>query len=210
MLENIEVNMEIIFATGNQHKLEEARKILGEAYVLRTPAEFGITEEIPETCDTIEGNALQKAEYIFRKTGRPCFSDDTGLFVDALDGAPGVVSARYAGEGKDPKDNMRKLLAELAGTPEERDGRRMRTAAFRCVVAFVDGVNDRVFEGRVDGEIAMAESGNGGFGYDPVFLPNAYGLKLSFAELNATQKNAISHRGNAMRKFAEFMREYQK
>lgn len=202
--------MEIIFATGNMHKLEEARRILGEAYVLRTPAEFGITEDIPETCDTIEGNALQKAEYIFRKTGRPCFSDDTGLFVDALGGAPGVVSARYAGEGKDPKNNMRKLLAELAGTPAEKDGRRLRTAAFRCVVAFVDGKNDRVFEGRVDGEIALGESGDGGFGYDPVFLPNAYGLKMSFAQLNATQKNAISHRGNAMRKFAEFMKEYNK
>ncbi len=200
--------MEIIFATGNQHKLEEAKKILGEKFSLKTPAEFGITEDIPETCDTIEGNALQKAEYIFNKTGRPCFSDDTGLFVDALDGAPGVISARYAGEGKDPKDNMRKLLSELENTPAQHEGRRLRTAAFRCVVAFVDGINNQVFEGRVNGEIAMAESGDGGFGYDPVFLPDAYGLKKSFAELNSLQKNAISHRGNAMRKFAEFMQTY--
>ncbi len=201
--------MEIIFATGNRHKLEEARQILGDNFILKTPAECGITEDIPETQPTIEGNALQKAEYIFQKTGLPCFSDDTGLFVDALDGAPGVVSARYAGEGKDPKDNMRKLLDELAAIPEaDEHGHRLRTAAFRCVVAWVDGKDNQVFEGRVDGEIAMNESGNGGFGYDPVFLPNAYGLKKSFAELDSLQKNAISHRGNAMRKFAEYMQKY--
>ncbi len=201
--------MEIIFATGNQHKLEEARQILGSGFTLKTPAECGITEDIPETRPTIEGNALQKAEYIFRKTGLPCFSDDTGLFVDALDGAPGVVSARYAGEGKDPKDNMRKLLRELADIPaEDARGRRLRTAAFRCVVAWVDGKDNQVFEGRVDGEIALGESGNGGFGYDPVFLPNAYGLTKSFAELDPAQKNAISHRGNAMRKFAGYMQKY--
>ncbi len=201
--------MEIIFATGNLHKLEEARQILGTAFTLKTPAQCGITEDIPETQPTIEGNALQKAEYIFNKTGLPCFSDDTGLFVDALDGAPGVVSARYAGEGKDPKDNMRKLLSELSDTPvTDAQGRRLRTAAFRCVVAWVDGKDNQVFEGRVDGEIALSESGGGGFGYDPVFLPNAYGLQKSFAELNPLQKNAISHRGNAMRKFAEYMQNY--
>ena len=173
--------MEIVFATGNRHKVEEAAQILGPEFVLRTPAELGITEDIPETSDTLEGNALQKAEYVYKKTGLPCFSDDTGLFVDALGGVPGVLSAR--------------------------DGRRMRTARFRCVVAYVSGSGEKVFEGRVEGEIAAAPSGKDGFGYDPVFLPEKYGLTKTFAELTHDQKNAISHRGEAMRQFAEWMRQ---
>ena len=180
--------MEIVFATGNRHKVEEAAQILGPEFRLRTPAELGITEDIPETSDTLEGNALQKAEYVYNKTGLPCFSDDTGLFVDALGGAPGVLSARYAGPGK-------------------KDGCRMRTARFRCVVAYVGSGVEKVFEGRVEGEIAAAPSGKDGFGYDPVFLPEEYSLEKTFAELTHEQKNAISHRGEAMRKFAEWMRQ---
>ena len=111
--------MEIVFATGNRHKVEEAAQILGPEFRLRTPAELGITEDIPETSDTLEGNALQKAEYVYKKTGLPCFSDDTGLFVDALGGAPGVLSARYAGPGKKAEDNVRKLLSELKDVPVE-------------------------------------------------------------------------------------------
>lgn len=199
--------MEIVFATGNLHKLEEAAQILGPEFELKTPAGLGITEDIPETSDTLEGNALQKAEYVFRRTGRPCFADDTGLFTDALGGAPGVLSARYAGPGKKAEDNVRKLLYELRDVPQEKDGRRLRTARFRCVVAYVSDKGSRLFEGRVEGEISLTCSGEGGFGYDPIFLPEKYGLKKSFAELSHQEKNSISHRGEAMRKFAEWMHQ---
>lgn len=198
--------MEIIFATGNRHKLEEARQILGEGITLKTPADFGITEDIPETGNTLQDNAIQKAAYIFGRTGKPCFSDDTGLFVDALNGAPGVLSARYAGPAKSPEDNMRKLLGKLEGIPEEKDGKRLRTARFTCVVAFVSEEGSKLFEGSVEGEIALRKCGDAGFGYDPVFLPEEYGLKRSFAELTHEEKNRISHRGKAMREFAGFMR----
>lgn len=198
----------MIFATGNRHKLEEARQILGEGIILKTPADYGITEDIPETGATLQDNALQKATYIFERTGRPCFSDDTGLFVDALDGAPGVMSARYAGPAKSPEDNMKKLLAELEGIPAEKDGKRLRTARFTCVVAFVSEEGQRLFEGSVEGEIAFRKCGDAGFGYDPVFLPAEYGLKRSFAELTHEEKNRISHRGKAMGKFADFMKAY--
>lgn len=200
--------MEIIFATGNRHKLEEAHQILGEGVTLKTPADFGITEDIPETGNTLQDNAIQKAAYIFERTGKPCFSDDTGLFVDALNGAPGVLSARYAGPAKSPQDNMHRLLRELEGIPEEKDGKRLRTARFKCVVAFVSEEGPRLFEGSVEGEIASAKCGNAGFGYDPVFLPEEYGLKRSFAELTPEEKNCISHRGKAMREFARFIRTY--
>lgn len=201
--------MEIIFATGNRHKLEEAGQILGAGITLKTPADYGITKDIPETGSTLRENAMQKALYIFERTGKPCFSDDTGLFVDALNGAPGVLSARYAGEGKNPEDNMRKLLTELKDIPAEKDGKRLRTARFTCVVAFIsaDG-STRIFEGCTEGEIALERCGTAGFGYDPVFLPEEYGLGRSFAELSAEEKNRISHRGKAMRQFAEFIRKH--
>ena len=154
--------MEIVFATGNRHKVEEAAQILGPEFRLRTPAELG--------------------------------------------GAPGVLSARYAGPGKKAEDNVRKLLSELKDVPVEKDGRRQRTARFRCVLAYVSDKGHELFEGRVEGEIAGAPSGKDGFGYDPVFLPEKYGLTKTFAELTHEQKNAISHRGEAMRQFAEWMR----
>lgn len=191
--------MEIIFATGNRHKLEEAQQILGDKYTLKTPADFGITEDIPETADTIEGNALQKVQYIWDKVHMPCFADDTGLFVDALDGAPGVRSARYAGEDKKAEDNVKKLLQEM-------DGRTDRSARFRCIVALMMDGQPKLFEGKVEGVITTAPSGNGGFGYDPVFAPEKYGKERTFSELTAQEKNEISHRGEAMRLLAEYLK----
>ena len=191
--------MEIIFATGNRHKLEEAQQILGDKYTLKTPADFGITEDIPETADTIEGNALQKVQYIWDKVRMPCFADDTGLFVDALDGAPGVRSARYAGEDKKAEDNVKKLLQEM-------EGRSDRSARFRCIVALVMDGQPKLFEGKVEGVITTAPSGNGGFGYDPVFAPEKYGKERTFSELTAQEKNEISHRGEAMRLLAEYLK----
>lgn len=191
--------MEIIFATGNRHKLEEAQQILGDKYTLKTPADFGITEEIPETADTIEGNALQKVQYIWDKVHMPCFADDTGLFVDALDGAPGVRSARYAGEDKKAEDNVKKLLQEM-------DGRTDRSARFRCIVALMMDGQPKMFEGKVEGVITTKPSGNGGFGYDPVFAPEKYGNERTFSELTAQEKNEISHRGEAMRLLAEYLK----
>lgn len=191
--------MEIIFATGNRHKLEEAQQILGDKYTLKTPADFGITEDIPETADTIEGNALQKVQYIWDKVHMPCFADDTGLFVDALDGAPGVRSARYAGEDKKAEDNVKKLLQEM-------DGRTDRSARFRCIVALMMDGQPKMFEGKVEGVITTKPSGNGGFGYDPVFAPEKYGNERTFSELTAQEKNEISHRGEAMRLLAEYLK----
>ena len=191
--------MEIIFATGNRHKVEEAQQILGDKYTLKTPADFGITEDIPETADTIEGNALQKVQYIWDKVHMPCFADDTGLFVDALDGAPGVRSARYAGEDKKAEDNVKKLLQEM-------EGRSDRSARFRCIVALMMDGQPKLFEGKVEGVITTAPSGNGGFGYDPVFAPEKYGKERTFSELTAQEKNEISHRGEAMRLLAEYLK----
>ncbi len=191
--------MEIIFATGNRHKLEEAQQILGDKYTLKTPADFGITEDIPETADTIEGNALQKVQYIWDKVHMPCFADDTGLFVDALDGAPGVRSARYAGEDKKAEDNVKKLLQEM-------EGRSDRSARFRCIVALMMDGQPKLFEGKVEGVITTKPSGNGGFGYDPVFAPEKYGNERTFSELTAQEKNEISHRGEAMRLLAEYLK----
>lgn len=188
--------MQIIFATGNPHKRLEAQEILGPDFQLKTPADYGITEDIPETSDTIRGNALQKARYVLKKTGLPCFSDDTGLEVDALGGAPGVHTARYAGDGKNFDDNVDKLLRELQSTaPSDRRAR------FRCCVAFIakDG-SETVFDGTVEGFITEGRCGTRGFGYDPVFRPEGY--DLTFSELSQEQKNAISHRGKAMRALA--------
>ncbi len=186
----------LIFATNNAHKLEEVSAIIGDAFELVTLREAGITEEIPENEPTIEGNALAKARYVWEKTGCDCFADDTGLEVDALGGAPGVHSARYATDGHDFGANRAKLLREMEGKSE-------RTARFRTVVALIEGGKESCFEGIVEGTITTREIGEGGFGYDCLFLPEGY--NRTFAELAPEEKNAISHRGRAVAKLAKWL-----
>lgn len=187
---------QIVFATNNAHKLSEVQAVLGDRFRLVTLAEYGITEEIPEDAPTLEGNALQKARYVHERTGADCFADDTGLEVDALDGAPGVHSARYATDGHDFAANNRLLLRNLAGAAD-------RSAHFRTVIALILDGREYLFEGRVDGRIAESEAGCGGFGYDPLFVPE--GFDKTFAEMGADEKNAISHRGRAVRRLVEFL-----
>ena len=194
--------MEIVFATGNQHKVVEAQKALGDSFALIMPKELGLTEDIPEEGDTLEKNAIQKAEYLWNKFGKNCFADDTGLEVDALGGAPGVYTARYAGPDKGSDANMEKLLAELSAV-EAREGNISRTARFRTVVALIMNGELKTFEGVMEGEIARARSGSEGFGYDPVFIPQGYNCTI--AEISLDEKNAISHRGKAMRALAEYL-----
>lgn len=194
--------MEIVFATGNQHKVVEAQKALGDSFALIMPKELGLTEDIPEDGDTLEKNAIQKAEYLWNKFGKNCFADDTGLEVDALGGAPGVYTARYAGPDKGSDANMKKLLAELSAV-EAREGNISRTARFRTVVALIMNGELKTFEGVMEGEIARARSGSEGFGYDPVFIPQGYNCTI--AEISLDEKNAISHRGKAMRALAEYL-----
>ena len=195
----------IVFATGNRGKLREASEILGEGFELFTPSDYGIDEDIPETGDTLEENSLQKARYIFERKGCDCFSDDTGLEVEALGGAPGVYTARYAGETKDFNANMDKVLSELE-TLEKEDAPVSRKARFRSVVTLIlDGVVHQ-FEGTMEGEIAREKSGRGGFGYDPIFMPYEY-PGLTAADITEEQKNEISHRGKALRAMAAFLHE---
>ena len=194
--------MEIIFATGNAHKATEAQKALGDTFTLIMPKDLGLTEEIPENGDTLQANAIEKAEYLWKKFGKNCFADDTGLEVDALDGAPGVYSARYAGPDKGSEANMTKLLAEMEAAETDK-GEVARTARFRTVVALILDGQLHLFNGVLEGSIARERSGNEGFGYDPVFIPDGYSKTL--AEITLDEKNAISHRGKAMRALAEFL-----
>ena len=187
---------EIVFATNNQHKLAELRRIVGDRYRILSLADIGCHEDIPETADTLEGNALQKARYIREHYGYDCFADDTGLMVDALGGAPGVYSARYAGPGHDSAANMRLLLANM-------EGKSNRSARFVTVIALLLDGCEMTFEGCVEGEILTAPEGDGGFGYDPVFRPD--GRTVSFAMMSADDKNAISHRGRATAKLIEYL-----
>lgn len=196
--------MEIIFATGNQHKMVEAQKALGDSFTLIMPKELGLTEDIPEDGDTLVANAIQKAEYLWNRFGKNCFADDTGLEVDALGGEPGVRTARYAGEDKGTEANMTKLLAELEKV-EQAQGAVPRTARFKTVVALIIDGQVKTFEGVLEGEIARSRSGNEGFGYDPVFIPQGYNCTL--AEISLDEKNAISHRGKAMRALAEYLND---
>lgn len=186
----------IVFATNNAHKLGELRGIAGEEWNVVSLAEIGCHDDIPETAETLEGNALIKARWVKERYGYDCFADDTGLMVDALDGAPGVYSARYAGPGHDSVANMKLLLERMAGKDN-------RNAHFSTVIALVMDGEEHIFEGRVDGTIAREPSGCGGFGYDPVFVPENSGL--TFSEMTAEEKNAISHRGLATRKLMEFL-----
>ena len=193
--------MKIVFATNNAHKLDEVRQVVGEEFEIVSLRECGIVEDIPENEPTLEGNALAKARYIYNRTGLDCFADDTGLEVDALGGEPGVRSARYATDGHDDEANKRLLLERLQGAQN-------RAAQFRTAVALILGGKEYIFEGIVRGEIAFEEHGEGGFGYDPLFFPE--GGKLTFAQMSGEEKNAISHRGRAVRKLAEFLKEYSK
>ena len=191
--------MKILFATNNAHKLAEVQAVLGDSYTLVTPRDCGVTEEIPETQPTLEGNALQKARYLYERTGLDCFADDTGLEVEALGGAPGVHSARYATDGHDFAANNRLLLRNLAG----KENRRAR---FRTVVALILGGREYLFEGVVEGQIIDRETGHEGFGYDPLFRPDDY--DRTFAQMTTEEKNAVSHRARAVRKLAAFLHEY--
>lgn len=188
----------IVFATNNNHKLQEVREILGDSFLILSLRDINCEKDIPETADTLEGNALLKAEYVSNHYHCDCFADDTGLEVEALNNAPGVFSARYAGEGKDSLDNMKKLLMEL-------EGKTNRKARFRTVIALILNGEKYLFEGIIKGEIIDELRGNAGFGYDPIFVPEGY--SETFAELGNDIKNRISHRAEAVFKLKQFLDE---
>ncbi len=179
---------DLVFATNNSHKLEEIRRIVGEGFNILSLRDINCNDEIPETADNLEGNALMKARYVKEHYGYDCFADDTGLMVDALDGAPGVYSARYAGPGHDSEANMRLLLKNLEGVVD-------RNARFETVIALILNGETVIFRGQVEGEILLEPQGVDGFGYDPVFKPSV--SPVSFACMSQDEKNAISHRGAA-------------
>ena len=189
----------LIFASNNKHKLVEVRAALEGIAEVVSLAEAGLEGEIPETADTLQGNALQKAQWVWERTHIDCFADDTGLEVDALNGAPGVYSARYAGEHCSFDDNINKLLAVL-------DGESNRKADFRTVICLIEKGEVHYFEGRVDGQILTERHTNGeGFGYDPIFMPDRFAV--SFAEMPLDVKNSISHRGRAVEKLAAYLKQ---
>ena len=185
----------IVFATGNPNKLKEIKSAI-KSFEIVGLRDLGITEEIPETGDTLKKNALQKAKYVYDKTGLDCFSDDTGLEIEALNNRPGVYSAMYAGPDCNAENNMRKVLKEL-------EGKTNRNAQFKTVIALILKGEEYFFEGVVKGEILKEKKGKDGFGYDPIFRPVVY--KESFAEMSIAQKNEISHRGLAVKKLVKFL-----
>lgn len=193
--------MKLVFATNNAHKLAEVQAVLGSGFTLLTPRDCGITEEIPETQPTLEGNASQKARYLYEHTGLDCFADDTGLEVSALNGAPGVYSARYATDGHDFAANNRLLLRNLEGAAD-------RSARFRTVIALLLGGEEHLFEGIVEGRIIERETGAEGFGYDPLFVPE--GSDRTFAQMTTAEKNAVSHRARAVRQLADYLHNRNK
>ncbi|MCF7561643.1 non-canonical purine NTP diphosphatase [Sabulilitoribacter multivorans] len=188
--------MQLVFATNNQNKLKEVQTLIPSHIKLLSLKDIGCLEDIPETKSTIEGNAIQKAEYIKTNYGYDCFADDTGLEVKALNGDPGVFSARYAGEQRNAEDNMNKLLNELSNK-EDRD------AQFKTVIALIINNKLQTFTGICNGEITKTEQGKKGFGYDPVFKPKGY--NLTFAEMDLSLKNSIGHRGKAITKLVDFL-----
>ena len=187
----------LVVATNNAHKLEEISAILGDEMELLSLKDINCHADIPETANTLEGNARQKAMYIYENYGMDCFADDTGLEVDALNGAPGVFSARYAGEGHDSEANMQKLLKEL-------EGKENRNAQFRTAICLIMEGKEYLFEGIVKGEIITEKRGGAGFGYDPIFVPEGY--EQTFAELGNDIKNTISHRARAVEKLCKFLK----
>lgn len=188
--------MKLYFATNNIHKLKEVQEVVGDSFQIESMRSLGINEDIPEDQQTLEGNALQKARFLYDRTGESCFADDTGLEVDALNGAPGVYSARYAGDAKNSFDNMALLLKNMSGIQN-------RKARFRTVIALILNGKEYLFEGIVKGTIAEEPRGTAGFGYDPLFVPDGY--STTFAEMDSEAKNAISHRGRAVEKLAAFL-----
>ncbi len=186
----------IIFATNNQNKVDEVRSVLGKSFEILTLKEAGIDIDIPEPHDTLEANASEKSKTIFDITHKNCFSEDTGLEVDALNGKPGVKSARYAGEGRNFEDNIEKLLKNL-------NAKKNKTARFRTVISLILDEKEYYFEGICAGKIISIKKGNNGFGYDPVFVPD--GSDKTFAEMDITEKNKFSHRKKAMEKLIEFL-----
>ena len=188
--------MKIVFASNNKNKIHEIQSMLPESIQIVSLESIGCFEEIPETADTIEGNAVLKANFITQKYGFDCFADDTGLEVDSLDGQPGVYSARYAGEQRNADDNMNKLLEQLLDKPN-------RNAQFKTVIALNLKGKQHLFTGIASGEITLEKMGTGGFGYDPIFKPT--GFENTFAELSLEVKNEISHRGKATKALLEFL-----
>ncbi|MGC9330285.1 MAG: RdgB/HAM1 family non-canonical purine NTP pyrophosphatase [Bacteroidales bacterium] len=188
--------MNLIFASNNPHKLKEVKSIVGDDYTISGLQDVGIEEDIKETADSLEGNAQIKADFVFQKVNQPCFADDTGLEVFALNMRPGIRSARYAGDNKSSWDNVEKLLFELKNISN-------RKARFRTVICLMLQGKHYFFEGIVDGTIATTPAGDKGFGYDPVFIPDGY--HCTFANMNAAEKNQISHRAIAIQKMAGFL-----
>lgn len=192
---------ELVFATNNRHKADEVEAMLDGMIAVRTLKDIGCTVDIPETADTLEGNASMKSSYVVEHFKMNCFADDTGLEVEALNGEPGVYSARYAGSQKDSHDNMQLLLQNL-------EGESNRKAQFRTVISLVIDGKEQLFEGIAEGEIIKEATGDEGFGYDPIFRPKGY--EKTFAQMSKEEKNAISHRGQAVRKLVDFLRENQR
>ena len=189
----------LVFATNNAHKLEEIRAILGNSIEILSLADIHCHADIPETADTLEGNARQKSRYVYEHYGVDCFADDTGLEVESLGGAPGVYSARYAdGQGHDSQANMNKLLKEM----EEKNDRK---AQFRTIISLIEKGEERQFEGIVKGQITREKRGESGFGYDPIFQPDGY--ETTFAELGSDIKNRISHRARAVAALCDYLRK---
>lgn len=191
--------MKLIFATNNPNKVLEVKKVIGDKFEVVSLKEFGFTDDIPEPHDTLEENAYEKSSVIHQKFGVNCFSEDTGLEVFALNGEPGVKSARYAGEECNPSDNIDLLLSRLEGIEN-------REAQFRTVVSLILENTEYQFEGVAKGHISHSRKGEKGFGYDPIFVPEGY--DISFAEMDAAEKNSISHRAKAVKKLVEFLKNY--
>jgi len=193
--------MELVFATNNHHKIREIQQILGYEFNLLCLQDIGHFEDVPENSPTIEANSMEKADFIYRKYLRNCFADDTGLEIEALGGRPGVYSARYAGEEKNMEKNIDKVLLELKDHTN-------RKARFKTIISLILNGEKHQFSGLIYGKILEERRGKGGFGYDPVFLPDGY--NQSFAQMDAELKNKISHRGIAVQKLAEFLKSIQK
>jgi XTP/dITP diphosphohydrolase len=190
-------DVKLVFATANQNKVKEIQHLVSSSVKLLSLNDIGCTEDIPETQPTIEGNASQKAFYVYEKYQHNCFADDTGLEIEALEGRPGVLSARYAGENKDANANMDKILSEMTGLTN-------RKARFKTVISLVIDGQEKQFEGIVNGVVLNAKQGAHGFGYDPIFQPDGY--SRSFAEMDISEKNKISHRAVAVSKLVEYLK----